>query len=71
VRYYGIFSPGWRKRLAALRCRLGGESPLLADSDDADKQEEADIPVGAVRCPKCGRIMVKRQRLQARGRCPP
>lgn len=81
VRYYGIFSPGWRKRLAALRLpapglrqagrRLGGESPPLANRDDADKQEDADIPVNAVRCPKCGRIMVKRQRLQARGRCPP
>jgi len=69
VRYYGFFSPAWRKRLATLRCRPGGESPPGPDSDDAAKQE--DIPVNVVRCPKCGHGMLKRQRLRARGRCPP
>ena len=71
VRYYGIFSPAWRKRLAMLRCRLGGESPPNPDSDDANKQDEVDIPANAVLCPKCGRVMLKGQRLRSRGRCPP
>ena len=71
VRYYGIFSPAWRKRLATLRLRLGGESLPIPDNDDADKQKEVDIPANPVRCPKCGRAMLKGQRLRARGRCPP
>ncbi|MCP4165345.1 MAG: hypothetical protein GY759_05550 [Chloroflexi bacterium] len=71
VRYYGMFSPAWRNRLATLRLRLGGESLPIPDSDDVHTQEEVDIPADAVLCPKCGRAMVKRQRLRARGRCPP
>ncbi len=71
VRYNGLFSPAWRKQLATLRLRLGGKSLPIPDSDDAHMQEEVDIPADAALCPKCGRVMVKRQRFRPRGRCPP
>lgn len=52
VRYFGLFSPGSRKRLAALKQQLAPakEEPAKTDQEPASSQ-----PVH--RCPACGRPM--------------
>ena len=63
VRYYGFFSSGSRKRLAALRHQLDGlpvdQSPLpdVSDTDTMTTDDPASNVV--VRCPSCGQEMLR------------
>ena len=68
VRYYGLFSPGNRSRLAVARQLLG-----VADSSQptAVHPASATQPSAAQQCPKCGKSMALRQTLRPRSRCPP
>jgi len=65
VRYYGIFSPGKRRLLAAIRRLLGRlhEKILSRDQVKRDRRE--------MKCPACGKEMRWLQSLQPRVRPPP
>lgn len=57
VRYYGLFAPGQRHRLAQAQRLLGGDSlpgPAVEDPP-ADESSTANPPV--IRCPGCGKPM--------------
>jgi len=75
VRYYGFFSSGSRKRLAALRHQLAGlpvdQSPLpdLSDTDTLTTDDPASNVV--VRCPSCGQVMLRGAIILPRERSPP
>jgi hypothetical protein len=65
VRYYGFFSPGLRKRLAALRDQLDDLSvdwpsvPEVPDTDTQTTDDLADVTASSavVRCPSCDQVM--------------
>lgn len=75
VRYYGFFSSGSRRRLAALRHQLDGlsvdQSPLsdVADTDTLTTDDPASNVV--VCCPSCGQMMLRGAILPPRERSPP
>jgi hypothetical protein len=75
VRYYGFFSPGLRKRLAALRHQLDGlsvdQSPLsdVPDTDTLTTDDPASNVV--VCCPSCGQMMLRGAIIPPRERSPP
>jgi hypothetical protein len=75
VRYYGFFSSGSRKRLAALRHQLDGlpvdQSPLpdVSDTDTMTTDDPASNVV--VRCPSCGQEMLRGAIIPPRERSPP
>jgi hypothetical protein len=81
VRYYGLFSPGKRKALTALRHHLGPLPPAPpappAPPPPPSGADEAATPTGPLaaaqtpRCPRCGRPMQPGQHLPATGRAPP
>ncbi len=71
VRYYGLFSPSHRAKLPALHQQLGDQSlPLAADSP-ADSETEGHKPPHAFRCPTCGQLMQRQERLQPDSPRPP
>jgi len=75
VRYYGIFSPGSRKLLAALRQQFEktrSTIPTLSeDSAIDDRSTELISPVHIPNCPVCGRPMQSGAFIPAAGRSPP
>jgi hypothetical protein len=79
VRYYGFFSSGLRRRLAAIREQLvDWHSDNLAhlaqsDPDDLSDNQQAQAPGcdPGMRCPTCGRVMQLRQVIRPNGRPPP
>jgi hypothetical protein len=72
VRYYGLFSPSLRHRLATIRLWLGASEPEPTHADDpGDAPDDLNDRRSGVLCPTCGQVMrwVKHQRPQPR--CPP
>jgi len=69
VRYYGLFSPGHRRRLQQARQCLGAPSPLPRNAADLPFGEVIHPPV--VRCPTCGKGMQWVQTLPPKSRSPP
>jgi len=75
VRYYGLFSPGRRQHLAALRAHLtpppSHTSTPSTDSDSANPARPSLPSARAVRCPACGHLMHLQTTLPPFGRAPP
>ncbi len=77
VRYYGLFSPAHRQKLAALRAQLAAQSTDTPTSIPvADASTSSEIPPTAtttrtVRCPTCGHVMQHQATLPPLGRAPP
>ena len=75
VRYYGFFSPGLRKRLAALRHQLDGlpvdQSPLPDVSNTDTLTTDDPSPNIAVRCPSCDQVMLRGAIIPPRDASPP
>ena len=73
VRYYGLFSPGKRKTLAALRQRLTKDADALP-SEDTEEHSRSTTPGSPAQphlCPVCGRPMQPGAFLQPTGLSPP
>ena len=71
VRYYGLFAPGRRKALPALRQQLSQVTPPPPQPTVAEATAGSPPPAEDVlRCPLCGEIMVLRQILSPT-RLPP
>lgn len=71
VRYYGLFSPGWRQQLASLRQLFSGlqaEGSAAPEEMDADREDRSQSPV---RCPNCGKALQGRQIIRPKERYPP
>jgi hypothetical protein len=79
VRYYGIFSPGWRKPLATLRQQLNQTAQIiLSQPNDLDGNSQADSPqtepasaAHILQCPICGRPMQPSSFIPPSGLSPP
>jgi hypothetical protein len=79
VRYYGFLSPGHRQRLAAIRRQLGpspADSPSLSEGTDVNTQATDHVADDStsnhvVRCPSCGRVMLRQAIIRPQGRRPP
>ena len=76
VRYYGLYSPGNRARLAQARRLLGAaDSAQPTDGQPESRRlesvEGATQPNLAQQCPKCVKTMTLRQTIRPRTRCPP
>jgi hypothetical protein len=75
VRYYGLFSSGLRKRLAALRQKLKIDTSALRGRAEirAEKSRstEADSSVHSHLCPVCGRPMQPGPLIFPSGLSPP
>ena len=79
VRYYGIFSPGWRKPLAALRRNLNQTAEiilsqpndLVGNSQAASPQTEPASTAHILQCPICGRPMQPSSFIPPSGLSPP
>jgi hypothetical protein len=69
VRYYGLFSPGMRHQLTAIRLMLAlliGVPEITEDTQEVDS-----TTLFEVRCPKCGEVMRWVQRFDPYPRSPP
>jgi hypothetical protein len=72
VRYYGIFAPGCRKRLATLRSQLELIFPENVASELAATQEPTQVPLQpTLLCPTCGHPLVLQRTIPPTGRYPP
>ncbi len=75
VRYYGLFSSGLRKRLAALRQKLKTDTSDLPSRpetrDEKSRSAEADSSVHSHLCPVCGRPMQPGPLIPSSGLSPP
>ena len=79
VRYYGLFSPGQRQRLAQVRQQLGGVPPkALAVEGKVEAAVSIASPAvttalapSAPRCPQCGQPMHPGRLIPPTGRAPP
>jgi hypothetical protein len=80
VRYYGLFSPGLRKPLAALRQQLQETTYALpvnipnnldGNSQVDDPQTELASSVHILKCPICGQPMLPGSFIPATGLSPP
>jgi hypothetical protein len=77
VRYYGLFSPGHRHSLAAVRQAMSGTTTPPTQTAPPAEMELTRANVTGRRtesgrsCPSCGHEMRLVQRLQPRARCPP
>jgi len=79
VRYYGLFSPGLRKPLAALRQQLGPTTePISSQPNTLDDNSHGDSPptelastAHILRCPICGRPMQPGSFVPPSGLSPP
>jgi hypothetical protein len=78
VRYYGLFGPGSRKRLAHLQAQLGQPSSSVATPNPLPAPEPVAPPTprepseaDPARCPVCGGVMRLRAILRPQARCPP
>jgi hypothetical protein len=70
VRYYGLFSPSNRQRLAHLGGLLALSVPALARADAASLLRSCRSPEPSLRCPRCGEPMHLVQ-IIPHGRSPP
>jgi putative transposase/transposase-like zinc-binding protein len=74
VRYYGLFSPGWRKTLTALRQQLNNQSATLPtpveNREGQAPSSKIDSPAASHRCPVCGRPMQPGPLLRPSGLSP-
>jgi len=68
VRYYGLFSPGMRQRLAVVRLMLALLIGLVEPEEAQVDHESAGFEV---RCPQCGEVMRWVQRFDPYSRSPP
>ena len=76
VRYYGLFSPSFRKKLTTLRKKLEDENPLLQPSmkkpsDQSDSDCSSLEPSKGPRCPLCGQFMNPISFISPTGLSPP
>src|SRR3990172_5885340 len=76
VRYYGLFSPGLRKKLATLRKKLEDTTSLsLHPMENTNSQPSSDCsnPKSSIslRCPLCGQIMTPSSFISPTGLSPP
>jgi hypothetical protein len=79
VRYYGLFAPGRRQRLAALQQQLHQQlaNPLPptescpVDTTAAPARPASPPSADPLRCPVCGQAMQVRSLLRPSERCPP
>ncbi len=77
VRYYGLFSPAFRKHLEPLRAQLAapptGTPPPPTDADAGPVADALPTAISArtVRCPACGHVMLHQATLPPLGRAPP
>jgi len=74
VRYYGLFSPGKRKQLAALLRQIAStqnDPSTSHEDDDRNQQTAAESSQSPVLCPACGSPMQLLQIIRPNGRCPP
>jgi hypothetical protein len=75
VRYYGLFSSGLRKRLAALREKLKTDTSALPSRAETRSEKsqstEADASVPSHLCPVCGRPMQPGPLIPPSGLSPP
>jgi hypothetical protein len=68
VRYYGFLAPSKRHLLDSIRALLGGgPSEAKTAMNNADVKEPDD----ALRCPKCGGILILVQTVKPNSRLPP
>ena len=71
VRYFGIFAPGCRKRLVALRQQLEQEYPENLGISEATPESADSTPESKLCCPSCGKPLLFQRAIQPTGRCPP
>jgi hypothetical protein len=71
VRYYGLFSPSHRAKLAALHQQLDSAPPDSFPEDVATQEQVPSLPGNKVLCPVCGRVMKRQHSIPPKGRHPP
>lgn len=71
VRYFGIFAPGCRKHLIALRQQLIQEYPKTVDESEAEPEPTDPISESKLCCPSCSQPLRFQRTIQPTGRCPP
>jgi len=71
VRYYGIFSPSHRAKLATLHQQLGSVHPYTLPENVAALEQAQSLPSNTILCPTCGQAMQRLQSIQPKGRHPP
>jgi hypothetical protein len=71
VRYFGVFAPGCRKRLAVLRQQLELIYPNFAKETEVTQEPTDSTPAPKLCCPSCGQPMFWQCTIQPTGRCPP
>ncbi|MFZ5534577.1 MAG: IS91 family transposase [Patescibacteria group bacterium] len=71
VRYFGFFAPGCRKRLAALRQKLGQKYAENLEEPEAAPESSDSTPKPKLCCPSCGKPMFLQRTIHPTGRCPP
>ena len=71
VRYYGLFSPSHRSKLAALHQELGSPPPETFLEDVENQDQTCSSPSYMLSCPTCGQAMKRLQSIQPIGRHPP
>jgi len=71
VRYFGLFAPGCRKRLAALRQQLELIYPSCAKETEATQEPTDSTSASKLCCPSCGQPLLFQRTIQPTGRCPP
>jgi hypothetical protein len=71
VRYFGLFAPGCRKRLAVVRQQLEQEYPENLEESEATPEPADSTPESKLCCPSCGQLLLFQRTIQPTGRCPP
>ncbi len=71
VRYYGLFSPSHRTKLATLHQQLGSAPPDIFPEDVTVQEQAPSLPSNTFICPACGRAMKRLHSIQSKGRHPP
>jgi hypothetical protein len=72
VRYYGVFSPGLRKKLKALREKLGDTNSTQSCSvENPDLHQSVQESPKFLRCPICGQLMLPGSFIPPAGPSPP
>ena len=71
VRYYGFFSPAWRRRLVILSQQLAGEIPTSRTKPPLDPIQNLPPSTPTHRCPVCGTPMQLESMIFPSGTSPP
>lgn len=71
VRYYGLFSPSRRFLLPLIRLWLDVDPAPGDDGQGQQTSEQGPVAPHEAKCPTCGHLMHRIQRLRPRPRCPP